>query len=185
MSRIGKKQIFIPQGVTVTEKDGNLVIHGPKGELVHPVSLDMKVVVEGNVIAVVPESKRRMKEGMRKAQWGTTRAIIANKVRGVTEGFQKKLEIEGVGYRAEVKGSVLVLHVGFTHPIHLPVPEGILVSVEKNVITISGVDKQMVGQFAAQTRKAREVEPYKGKGIRYQGEQVIKKAGKKVVATTK
>jgi large subunit ribosomal protein L6 len=186
MSRIGKKPIIIPQGVTVTREDGRILIRGPKGELFHIVSSDIKVDIDGNVITIVPEFEKRMKEGKRKAQWGTTRAIIANKIMGVQEGFQKKLELEGVGYRAQAEGtSTLVLYVGFTNPIRLEVPSGISVSVDKNVITVSGIDKAEVGQFAARVRKTREVEPYKGKGIRYQGEQVMKKAGKKVVATTK
>lgn len=182
MSRIGKKPIPIPDNVTVVKEDGSVVVRGPKGELFQFIPPEAEVDIQDKEIHINPKWGRA-KKGRVKAQWGTLRALLANNVKGVQEEFNKKLEFEGVGYRVQLEGnSTLILHMGFNNPVHLEVPSGITTSVEKNVITVSGIDKQGVGQFAAQIRNVRKVEPYKGKGIRYQGEHVLRKAGKKVAA---
>jgi len=192
MSRIGKKPILIPEDVEVkiepaqvSSKFGagegqKVVVKGPKGELSQEVRPEIKVETKGGQIFISPkiETKRTS------AFWGLTRALIANMIRGVTEGYEKKLEIEGLGYRAQLEGENLVLSVGFTHPVKIDCPSGIKFSIEKNVITVSGVDKELVGQIASKIRKVRPPEPYKGKGIKYQGEVIRRKAGKKVVTTT-
>ncbi len=175
MSRIGKKVRKIPQGVTVEIKGDDLVVKGPKGELhqkLHP-----RVTVstgEGQVtVSVVNEENTKDK-----ALWGTFSSIIENMLEGVTAGFKKQLEINGVGYKAILKGQDLVLEVGFSHTVELKPATGIKFEVEKNIITVSGTDKQMVGEMAAQIRSTKKVEPYKGKGIKYVGEVVRRKAGK-------
>lgn len=177
MSRLGKQPVMLPSGVEVTLADGTLTVKGPKGTLSRAMHKDVAVSVEGNTVTVTP-SKETDKAY---ALWGTFAAHIRNMVAGVTEGFTKVLEIEGVGYRAEMRGNSLVLNMGFSHPVEMPLPEGISASVEKNVITLSGTDKEQVGQFAADVRKVKKPEPYKGKGIRYQGEYIIRKQGKKAV----
>lgn len=175
MSRIGRKIIDIPQGVEIMIEGKKISITGKKGTSVFEVHPNVEVKKENNQLSVVPGPK---------ALWGTTRQILFNMIKGVTDGYEKKLEIEGVGYRALLEGDFLVLHVGFTNPIKLKIPEGVKVGVEKNVVVISGFEKQKVGQFAASVRGARVVEPYKGKGIKYQGEQVRRKLGKRAAATT-
>lgn len=175
MSRIGNKHILIPAGVTVEINGQTVKVKGPKGELERDVHALMKVEVkDGHVIVTRPNDQIRSRQ-----LHGTTRALIANMVHGVNETFTKKLEIHGVGYRAQVQGSKLILTMGYSHPVEMEVPKGINVSVEKNVnLTISGIDKQAVGEFAAKVRLVRKPEPYKGKGIRYEGEHVRRKAGK-------
>lgn len=180
MSRIGKNPIALPDGVTASVSGQVVTVKGPKGELTHKAHPDIAVSIEHNVItcSVVRQSKRAS------ALWGTTRAVIANLVTGVTAGFQKQLELQGVGYRAALKGKNLELQVGFSHPVIVPVPEGITFQVEKEIITISGPDIEQVGQLAADIRAIRKPEPYKGKGVRYVGEHVRHKVGKVVGGTT-
>jgi len=175
MSRKGKLPIPLPKGVEAKYEGGAVSVKGPKGtlELTIPESIDLTVDAENIVVAVKPQAK----EGP--AWHGLYRTLLFNLVKGVAEGFEKQLEMIGVGYRAAVKGQNLDLQVGFSHPTELPIPEGIEVKVEKNTkIIISGADKQVVGQFAADIRQVRPPEPYKGKGIRYVNEYVRKKAGK-------
>lgn len=177
MSRLGKLPITVPSGVEATLADGVLTVKGPKGTLSRKLVKEVKVTVDNGEIVVSPAKE----DGSAKALWGTFAAHANNMVKGVTEGFTKVLEIEGVGYRAEMKGTNLALNLGFSHPMEMPVPEGMTATVEKNVITITGSDKEAIGQFAADVRKVRKPEPYKGKGIRYQGEHIIRKQGKKAV----
>lgn len=175
MSRIGKKEIIIPDGVTAQVTDGVLVVKGPKGELkqeLHPlITVDIKDGV-GGVSVPEPENKTQ------RSLWGLFASLFLNMVEGVTKGYEKKLEVHGVGYKVASKGNDIELKVGFSHPVLFKVPEGITVAVEKNNITVSGIDKQLVGEVAAQIRKIKKPEPYKGKGIRYAGEQIRRKAGK-------
>ncbi len=179
MSRIGKKPILIPQGVEVKIEGQRVTVKGPKGELSREVRPEIKVVEEESQIIITPQKETKETA----AFWGLTRALLANDIKGVTEGFAKKLEIEGVGYRAALEGQDLNLQMGFSHPVKIKAPEGIVFLVEKNVITISGIDKELVGQTAARIRAVKPPEPYKGKGIRYEGEQVRRKLGKKAVST--
>jgi large subunit ribosomal protein L6 len=176
MSKIGRQPIPIPEGVEVKIEDHTITVKGPKGELSFSFHPAIKVVSTDNEIKVSQGTKEA------KALWGTTRALIFNMVKGVTEGFKKQLEIHGVGYKAEVQDKKLILSVGFTHPVEILAPEGIEFKVEKNIITVSGIDKQLVGQIAAKIRAVKPPEPYKGKGIRYLGEHVRIKPGKKAVA---
>ena len=175
MSRIGRKPIPVPSGVTVTVDGSTVKVKGPKGELSRTFEPSMKVRQEGNELLV----ERPNDDKRERALHGLTRALLANMVIGVTEGFKKTLEIVGVGYRAEKKGKNLVVSVGYSHPVQYPEPEGItLTAPAPTTIVVEGVDKQKVGQVAAELREFRPPEPYKGKGIRYQGEQVRRKAGK-------
>ncbi|ABX80728.1 50S ribosomal protein L6 [Acholeplasma laidlawii] len=176
MSRIGNKVIVVPAGVTVDIKEGNfLTVKGPKGQLEKQLNSDLSITLEGNLLTV----KRPNNEMFMRKIHGTTRALLFNMVHGVSEGFSKKLEIKGVGYRAQLQGNTLVLQLGFSHNIEMPLPEGISLDVPKNTeITVNGIDKAVVGQFAAEIRKHRKPEPYKGKGIRYVDEYVARKAGK-------
>lgn len=181
MSRIGKKQITIPDGASVTKDGPHILVKGPKGELGWKLNQAIDIVIEGKILTVKPVSLAKLKVAA--ALWGTTRALIQNMVDGVTRGFEKKLEIEGIGYRASLEGKTLQLSVGFSHPVRIEAPEGIQFKVEKNVITISGIDKVLVGEMAARIRRVKPPEPYKGKGIRYQGEVVRRKQGKKATAS--
>ncbi len=175
MSRIGKLPIEIPQGVKVNLSDGRISVSGPKGELSMAIRDEVKVSVEGSTIRV----ERRDDSRLARSLHGLTRTLIANMVKGVSQGFEKKLEIVGVGYRAELKGDTLVLSLGYSNPVSYRLPEGISAKVDKQTsITISGCDKQLVGQVAAEIRSLRPPEPYKGKGIRYSDEVIIRKAGK-------
>lgn len=185
MSRIGKKPIEIPTGVTVDITESEIKVMGPKGELSRLLPRQVIVEKEGDrVVVSLNEHVGAQELGNTRALWGLVRALIANMVEGVTKGYQIKLEIEGVGYKAEVKGRDLVLDVGFSHMVTISAPEGVSFLVEKNVITVSGIDKEAVGQIAAKVRKAKPVEPYKGKGIKYQGEYVARKLGKRVAGAT-
>ena len=178
MSRLGKKPIILPAGVTATFESGVLTMKGPKGELSRSFTEDITLTLAGGEITLVP-----VRDSIyTRALWGTYAAHIYNMIQGVTEGFVKKLEIEGVGYRAEMKGTALGLSVGFSHPVSLAILPGLSVTVEKNVVTISGIDKDVVGQFAATVRGTKPPEPYKGKGIRYAGEYVLRKQGKRATA---
>jgi len=175
MSRIGKQPIAIPDGVTVDVSDGVVTVKGPGGELSQRVDRDMRVTVDGGEVRVERPSDERQHRSLH----GLTRSLIANMVEGVTQGFEKRLEIQGVGYRAALKGSDLELQVGYSHPVTMTPPQGIEFEVPApNRIVVKGIDKQMVGEIAANVRKVRKPEPYKGKGIRYEGEYVRKKAGK-------
>lgn len=179
MSRIGKKPVVIPSGVTVDVKGETLSVKGPKGELtlaMHPQVSIQKTDTELNV-----DVKNREVKSQR-ALWGLFRALINNMVVGVTNGFTKTLEINGVGYKAAMSGSKLVLNLGYSHPIEMEVPKGLEAKVDKNVVTITGIDRQLVGQFAAVVRSQRPPEPYKGKGIKYHDEVIRRKAGKVVKA---
>lgn len=178
MSRIGKKPIPIPPGVTVEVSGGTVSVKGPKGTASLNLHPDIKAEFSDSNLNVLVgrESKRSS------ALWGLFRSLLANLVEGVSRGFEKKLEFEGVGYRANVEGDTLVFQLGFSHPVKVKAPEGIKFSVEKNTITVSGVSKELVGNTAASIRNLKPPEPYKGKGIRYKGEIIRRKAGKKAVA---
>lgn len=177
MSRLGKLPVTVPSGVSVELTDGVLKVAGPKATLTREVKeKHVAITIDGDTITVAPKETN---EGP--VMWGTYAAHLRNMISGVTEGFSKVLQIEGVGYRAEVKGQELVLNVGYSHPVHLAIPEGMTAEVQKNLITLTGPDKDAVGQFAADVRKVRKPEPYKGKGIRYQDEVIIRKQGKKAV----
>jgi len=181
MSRIGKKEINIPDSVEVTLEGNKLKTKGPKGEDFLIVKDGFKIDIKDNILSVIPIAEKQKKDTS--AQWGTLRALINNLIIGVEKGFEKQLEIQGVGYKAELDGSNLNLKLGHSHPIILSIPEGLDVKVEKNIITINGISKEKVGQFAALIKFKRPVEPYKGKGVRYVGEKVLRKAGKKVATT--
>jgi large subunit ribosomal protein L6 len=176
MSRIGRKPVDVPDAVTVTIAPGNIAVKGPKGELAQTYSQDMTVSQEENTILVTRPTDR----GPHRALHGLTRSLIANMVEGVTDGFEKRLEIQGVGYRAALKGKNLELALGYSHPVSIEAPDGIEFEVPTPTeIIVRGIDKQLVGQVAADIRKRRKPEPYKGKGIRYKGEQVLRKVGKR------
>jgi len=176
MSRIGRKPIELPEAVTVELAPGRVAVKGPKGELDQRLSPEMKVEQAEGAITV----QRPTDRGEHRALHGLTRSLIANMVEGVTDGFEKRLEIQGVGYRAALRGSTLELSLGFSHPVSIEAPEGIEFEVpQPTEIIVRGIDKQQVGQVAADIRKRRPPEPYKGKGIRYRGEQVARKVGKR------
>ena len=179
MSRVGKKPIEIPEKVEVKIEGQKLTASGPKGELSLEIRPEIKVKKKEGKILISPQ-KQTKRTG---AFWGLFRSLIFNVIKGVTEGYEKKLEIQGIGYRAALEGEDLVLQVGFSHPVKIKCPEGIKFLVERNIITISGTDKGLVGQAAAKIRKIKPPEPYKGKGIRYVGEVVRRKAGKKAATT--
>ena len=175
MSRIGKKPIVVPSGVDITLGEAEIQVKGPKGSMVGPLPSVVQAALEdGHLVLTRADDKKESR-----AQHGLARALANNMVVGVTEGFSKGLEIEGVGYRAELKGKNLVLTLGFSHPVEMPIPEGLTVTMAGNTnLKVEGVDKQAVGQFAADIRKLRPPEPYKGKGIRYTGEYIRRKVGK-------
>lgn len=173
MSRKGKQPISIPKGVEVKLSGNEVHVKGPKGSLQHTLTAGINVQVDKDHIVVTTDSDENGHFH------GLTRTLINNMVEGSTKGFETKLEMIGVGYRAAVQGNLLDLQIGFSHPTKLPIPNGLKVAVEKNtMISVTGVDKQLVGQFAAKIRSTRPPEPYQGKGIRYEGEYVRKKAGK-------
>jgi len=175
MSRIGRKAIAIPSGVTVSIEDTLITVKGPKGTLARNFHKDMKVNVEENTISVERPSDHKLHRSLH----GTTRSVIANMVSGVTDGFTKTLELVGVGYRANKAGDKLVLNVGYSHPVEFTPENGIEFEVPANTkIIIKGIDKERVGEMAANIRKVREPEPYKGKGIKYEGERILRKEGK-------
>ena len=176
MSRIGNKVIQVPAGVTVTiNPDNQVVVQGPKGQLESQFNQDLKITLNGSELSV----ERPNNEIFTRKIHGTTRSLLNNMVIGVTEGFKKQLEIRGVGYRAQLQGNVVVLQMGYSHPVELPIPEGVTVTLPKNTdVIVEGIDKQLVGEFAAKIRSVRKPEPYLGKGIRYVGEYVYRKAGK-------
>jgi len=174
MSRIGKLPIQIPSGVTITIDDDSITVVGPKGQLVVPHLSDVTVSInEGQAIVI-----RKDDERIAKAQHGLQRALLNNAVDGVVKGFEKKLEINGVGFRVSGGGQTIEMALGFSHPVHYKAQEGVTLTVEKMTITVSGIDKQQVGQVAAEIRALKKPEPYKGKGIKYADEVVLRKAGK-------
>ena len=177
MSRIGKKPVEIPSGVEVAVGDDNVVrVKGPKGELQQRISREMKVEQENGTVLVTRPTDR----GEHRALHGLTRSLIFNMVHGVTEGYEKRLQIQGVGYRAALRGRDIELSVGYSHPVQIEAPDGIEFEVpQPTQIIVRGIDKQAVGEIAARIRKVRRPEPYKGKGIRYEGEYVARKVGKR------
>src|SRR5450755_3137904 len=176
MSRIGRQPISVPAGVTVAIEPERVIVNGPKGELSERVNREIAVVRDGDVITVTRPTDR----GEHRALHGLTRTLIANMVEGVTAGFEKRLEIQGVGYRAALRGSDLELALGYSHPVSIKAPQGIEFEVPQPTrIVVRGASKQQVGEVAALIRKQRKPEPYKGKGIRYEGEYVARKVGKR------
>lgn len=181
MSRIGKRPINIPSGVSIKKEDGFIFVKGPKGEIkrkaddsevfidIHDDSVEVKPVGSGHDAIII---------------WGTYASHIKNMIRGVIEGYSKVLEIEGIGFRAELQGGKLSLNLGFSHPVFVESFDGVVFQVSKNVITVSGIDKEKVGEMAARIKALKKPEPYKGKGIKYQGEIISRKAGKKAAAAT-
>lgn len=175
MSRIGRKPITIPNGVNVTLDNTVITVKGPKGTLSRELHRDMKVVVAENEISVERPSDNKLHRSLH----GTTRSVVANMVSGVTEGFVKSLDLVGVGYRANKTGNKLVLNVGYSHPVEIEPENGIEFEVPSNTkIIVKGIDKELVGATAAKVRSVREPEPYKGKGIKYEGERILRKEGK-------
>jgi large subunit ribosomal protein L6 len=174
MSRIGKKPVVVPKGVTVTLKGAEIAVKGPKGELKRSVPPLVKVTVTSAEVTVAREEN----DGASRAQHGLMRALLQNMVLGVTQGFERKLEINGVGYKAEIAGEKLTLSLGYSHPIVFPLPKGVSAKVEKNVLALSGIDKELVGETAAKVRSFRPPEPYKGKGVKYMEEVIRRKVGK-------
>ena len=176
MSRIGKKAVAVPSGVTVTLAGQAITVKGPKGQLAYTVPDEIIVAQDNGQLSFTPTSESQRASAM----WGLTRTLVSNMVEGVTKGYEESLELVGVGYRAAIKGRNLSLQLGFSHDIDMPPPEGIaFASAKPTEIKISGIDKQMVGEVAARIRRIRPPEPYKGKGVRYAGEKVRRKEGKK------
>jgi large subunit ribosomal protein L6 len=176
MSRIGKKPVPLPQGVTATVSGKTVSVKGPKGELKVTLVPEIDASVDASGVTITPRKDMERAPAM----WGMSRTLVNNLVVGVTTGFQTKLEIQGVGYRAAVQGKNLNLQLGFSHDVAYPIPPGITITAEKpTALTVSGIDKQLVGQVAAEIRAYRKPEPYKGKGVRYEGEYVRRKEGKK------
>jgi large subunit ribosomal protein L6 len=175
MSRIGKKPIALPKGVKVELKDGLVSVNGQKGALQRPLLEGVEVSITDAVVTVT----RKSDDKRSRSYHGLMRTLVANMVEGVSNGYEKKLEIVGIGYRSELKGNNLALYLGYSHPIDFPLPEGISAEVEKQtLVTIKGIDKELVGQIAAKIRDLRKPDPYKGKGVKYAGEILKKKAGK-------
>ncbi len=180
MSRLIKKSINIEDGVTITVQDGELRVKGVKGEITFPIAKDVEVSIDGKELWV----KKISKSGTGStAMHGTTWALAKNAIEGVTKGFEKVLEIEGVGYRVLMEGKDLVLHLGYALPVRMLIPDYVTVAVEKNTIKVAGINKEQVGQVAAEIRALKKPEPYKGKGIHYKGEVIRRKVGKKAGAT--
>ncbi|OHA80720.1 MAG: 50S ribosomal protein L6 [Candidatus Yonathbacteria bacterium RIFCSPHIGHO2_01_FULL_51_10] len=175
MSRIGKQIITVPSKVEVKQEGNTITVKGPLGTLSRVFLPQVVITMEGNTITFAPKGDDKFSRSL----WGTYAAHVKNMVEGVEKPFQKKLIVEGVGYKYEVSGKKVVLSVGFSHKVEVPIPEGLTVLVEKNVMTVSGIDKDKVGAFAAEVREWKKPEPYKGKGIRYEGEVVRRKEGKK------
>jgi large subunit ribosomal protein L6 len=178
MSKIGKQPITVPQGVNVNVVDHEISVQGPKGELKFLLRPEVKAKIEGDQVKVERKSETKIAKSLH----GLTRSVIANMVKGVTDGHQKVLELVGVGYRAAKQGEDLVLNVGYSHPVIIQPTSGIQIETKENKIIVSGADKVMVGEIAAKIRRVRPPEPYKGKGIKYQGEFIRRKAGKAVKA---
>jgi large subunit ribosomal protein L6 len=176
MSRIGKKEIAVPSGVTITLDGQSIKVKGPKGELAYVAPEEITIANDNGTLSFTPRDASQRASAM----WGLTRTLVDNMVHGVTQGYEEVLELVGVGYRAQLKGKDLSLQLGFSHEVDMPPPEGISFAVPRPVeVRIAGIDKQMVGEVAARIRRLRPPEPYKGKGVRYQGEKVRRKEGKK------
>ncbi len=180
MSRIGKREIIIPAGTDVSVASHEVVVKGKGGTLRRTLHPAITVSVNGSSVAVNPANQSRLA----KALWGTYAAHVRNMIQGVNTPYVKRLQVEGIGYRAELSGKQLKLSVGFSHPVLVAIPEGLTVAVEKNIITVTGADKDSLGQFAASVRAVKKPEPYKGKGIRYEGETVREKQGKKAAGAS-
>jgi large subunit ribosomal protein L6 len=176
MSRVGKQTVMIPAGVTVSQNEGVITVKGPKGELVRSFPGPISITIEGDAITFTPKNES---ESSQRALWGTYASHVKNMVAGVHTPYVKKLILEGVGFKSEVKGTDLVLALGFSHPVIVPIPNSLTVTAEKNNITVTGIDKEMVGSFTAKVRSLKKPEPYKGKGFRYDGEVIRRKQGKK------
>lgn len=174
MSRVGKLPITVPSGVTITVDSGNVTVKGPKGELTQFITPAVNVKLDDGVLTVTPKDNSRQA----RAQHGLMRSLINNMVIGVTKGFEKKLEVSGVGFRISMSGNTLEMALGFSHPVKYIAPEGIQITTNKMEITVSGIDKQKVGQVASEIRALKKPEPYKGKGIKYIDEVILRKAGK-------
>lgn len=175
MSRIGKKPIIIPEKTEVKQEKGNITVKGPKGELTRAFRSEVDIKIDGNTITLNPTNNSKFSRSL----WGTYGSHLYNMIFGVNNSFEKKLIIKGVGYKADVLGNKVVLSLGFSHKVELEVPKGLTVDVAKDVVTISGIDKEAVGQFSAKVRSYRKPEPYKGKGIKYEEEVIRRKEGKK------
>jgi len=181
MSKIGKRPIEIPTGVNVSvDKENNVVIKGPKGELKTAFDIRLKIEIKENKVQIAPIKSDREIYPI----WGLTRAMIQNMIKGAEKGYEKQLELQGVGFKVIAKGKDLEFSLGFSHPVAFKAVPGIDFKIDKNIVTVSGIDKQLVGQVAADIRSLKEPEPYKGKGVRYVGEYVRRKEGKKVAGTT-
>ncbi|OAQ21068.1 LSU ribosomal protein L6p (L9e) [Thermosulfurimonas dismutans] len=184
LSRIGRRPVPIPKGVKVEIKEGKIVVEGPKGKLEKPLPPMVEVTIEGEEVRVMPQEVRKKLQRKAKAFQGLTRALINNMVTGVSQGFTRSLDLVGLGYRAEVKGDEIIFHLGYSHPINFKLPPGVKAKVEKGSgdvqarVVLEGIDKEVLGETAARIKRLRPPEPYKGKGIRYTGEQIIRKAGK-------
>jgi len=178
MSRIGKQKIEIPEKTEVTQENGVFTVKGPKGELTRAFRDEIDISIDGNVISLSP----RKNDVFSNSLWGTYASHLRNMIQGVTTPFEKKLIVEGIGFKSDVSGKELVLALGFSHEIKVAIPEELTVTAEKNVITITGIDKELVGKFAGQVKSFKKPEPYKGKGIRYEGEIIRRKQGKRAGA---
>jgi large subunit ribosomal protein L6 len=177
MSRVGKQLIGIPTGTTVSVSGITVVVKGPKGELTRDFRPELNIIVEGDHVKVSPKKEDKQTISL----WGTTASHIKNMVQGVNTPYTKELILEGVGFKSEVKGAELILALGFSHLVHVPIPASLAVKAEKNIITISGINKEEVGSFSASVRALKKPEPYKGKGFRYRNEVIRRKEGKKSV----
>jgi len=175
MSRIGKQTTEVPNGVTLTQQDGVLTVQGPKGKLERTIPAVVTIDVKDNVVVTSVKDENAKTQ---RALWGTFSSHVRNMIVGVTDGYKKQLEVNGVGYRVALQGADLKIEVGYSHPVIFKLPEGIKASVEKNLITVEGIDKEVLGQTAAEIRAIRKPEPYKGKGIKYVDEVIRRKAGK-------
>lgn len=183
MSKIGKRTIQIPEKVEVNLNGHSISVKGPRGELKRQIPENLEIKFTDKSVSISPNSAADSEDKDVKAVWGLTRALVQNMIKGVTDGFEKVLEFQGVGYKANIKGNELELNIGYSHPIIVKAKPGIEFKVDKNTIRISGIDNELVGKVAAEIRSQREPEPYKGSGIKYQGEVIKRKAGKKAVAT--
>jgi len=184
MSKIGKKPIILPDDVKIEIQDNKIIVSGKLGRLEREFPRILNIEIKNNILNICPTKINKRNKKRILSLWGTWRSLIQNMVDGVSQGFQKNLIFEGIGFRVNIEGQNLVLNVGFSHPKKIEIPSDIKVDVEKNLIKISGIDKEKIGNFAAKIRKIRPPEPYKGKGIRYEGEFIRRKMGKKVAAGT-
>ncbi len=176
MSRIGKRPVELPSGVEASVSGQTVTVKGPKGQRAFTATDDVSIIVDGNVVTIEPRDKSKRA----RQQWGMSRTMVANLVTGVTDGFKKELELTGVGYRAQAQGNKLTLNLGYSHDVIFDVPEGVSVTTPKQTeVVVEGIDQQLVGQVAANIREWRSPEPYKGKGIKYKGEYIFRKEGKK------